>query len=207
MLRSLSDRPVFRFNRDKNAMNVMSPVPIVERDPPSVAQLFTGFFQLGLMGFGGVLPLARRMVVEDRHWMTGEEFTELLGLCQFLPGGNIINMSVAIGAKFHGVLGAISALLGLIVAPTAIVIGLGVIYDQFSNDPRIEHMFAGLAAAAAGLLVSMAIKIVTPLWRRPIAVVIAAICFFAIAVLGLPLVTTMLVLGTISILVTWRFEG
>ncbi len=69
---------------------------------PTVAELFFGFFKLGLIGFGGVLPLARRMVVEDRKWLTGEEFTELLGLCQFLPGGNIINMAVAIGSKFQG---------------------------------------------------------------------------------------------------------
>jgi chromate transporter len=189
-----------------NAMPPISTIPLSERESPSVVALFTGFFKLGLMGFGGVLPLARRMVVEDRRWLTGEEFTELLGLCQFLPGGNIINMSVAIGSRFHGALGALSALLGLIVAPTAIVIGLGVVYDRFSSDPRIEHMFAGLAAAAAGLLLSMAIKIVWPLRKRPVAVFIASLCFFAIAILGLPLVTTMLVLGAFSILVTWLME-
>ncbi len=159
-----------------NAMPPLATATLPQRESPTVAALFIGFFNLGLMGFGGVLPLARRMVVEDRRWMTGDEFTELLGLCQFLPGGNIINMSVAIGSKFHGAIGAFSALLGLIVAPTAIVIGLGVIYDQFSSDPRVEHMFAGLAAAAAGLLLSMAIKIVWPLRKRPVAVVIASIC-------------------------------
>lgn len=189
-----------------NAMPPLATATLPQRESPTVAALFIGFFNLGLMGFGGVLPLARRMVVEDRRWMTGDEFTELLGLCQFLPGGNIINMSVAIGSKFHGAIGAFSALLGLIVAPTAIVIGLGVIYDQFSSDPRVEHMFAGLAAAAAGLLLSMAIKIVWPLRKRPVAVVIASICFVAIAILGLPLVSTMLVLGAVSVLVTWLFE-
>jgi chromate transporter len=190
-----------------NAMPPISTAAMSERESPTVAALFTGFFKLGLMGFGGVLPLARRMVVEDRRWLSGEEFTELLGLCQFLPGGNIINMSVAIGSKFHGALGALSALLGLIVAPTAIVIGLGVVYDRFSSDPRIEHMFAGLAAAAAGLLLSMAIKIVWPLRKRPVAIAIAAICFVAIAIFSLPLVTTMLVLGAFSILVTWLIEA
>jgi chromate transporter len=187
-------------------MDAISSHSTVQREEPTVAELFFGFFKLGLIGFGGVLPLARRMVVEDRKWLTGEEFTELLGLCQFLPGGNIINMSVAIGSKFQGVTGAFSALFGLIVAPTAIVIGLGVIYDQFNSDPRIQHMFAGLAAAAAGLLISMAIKIVLPLRRRPVALVIAAICFAAIAIVGLPLLPTMLVLAPLSIIATWKLE-
>jgi len=188
-------------------MDAISPHAVAQREGPTVAELFFGFFKLGLIGFGGVLPLARRMVVEDRKWLTGEEFTELLGLCQFLPGGNIINMSVAIGSKFQGVAGAFSALLGLIVAPTAIVIGLGVIYDQFSGDPRIQHMFAGLAAAAAGLLISMAVKIVLPLRRRPVALVVAAICFVAIAIAGLPLLSTMLLLAPISIIATWKLES
>lgn len=171
---------------------------------PDVRELFTGFFTLGLIGFGGVLPLARRMVVETRRWLTADEFTELLGLCQFLPGGNIINMSVAIGLKFRGIAGALAALLGLIAAPTAIVIGLGVIYDQYHDNQYVQRAFAGLAAAAAGLLLSMAFKIVKPLARKPYAIFIAGMCFFAIAVLHMPLVVIMLVLSPISILLTWR---
>lgn len=173
---------------------------------PTVGELFTGFFTLGLIGFGGVLPLSRRMLVEKRHWMSGDEFTELLGLCQFLPGGNIINMSVAIGLKFRGVAGALAAIMGLIAMPTAVVIGLGVIYDQFHNDPRIQHMFAGLAAAAAGQLVSMAIKIFMPMRRRPVAIGMALLCFMAIAGLGLPMLPSLLILSPISIFAIWKLE-
>jgi hypothetical protein len=77
-----------------------------EREPPSIGALFVGFLGLGLIGFGGVLPLARRMLVERKRWLTPDAFTELLGLCQFLPGGNIINLSVAVGLEFRGVGGA-----------------------------------------------------------------------------------------------------
>ena len=173
---------------------------------PTVRQLFTGFVQLGLTGFGGVLPMARRMVVEKRRWMSPDEFTELLGLCQFLPGGNIINMSVAIGMKYRGVAGAFAALIGLIAAPTLIVVGLGMLYDRFGDDPHIRHLFAGLAAAAAGLLISTAAKIGLPLRRRPIGLAMAALFVLAIAFLRLPLLPTMAVLAPLSILVTWRFE-
>jgi len=71
-------------------------------DPPTIGALFAGFFSIGICGFGGVLPWARRMIVEQRRWLTAAEFTDLLALCQFLPGPNIINLSVALGSRFRG---------------------------------------------------------------------------------------------------------
>ena len=62
---------------------------------PTVFDLFAGFFVVGICGFGGVLPWARRMIVDQRQWLTPAEFTEMLGLCQFLPGGNIMNVTIA----------------------------------------------------------------------------------------------------------------
>ncbi|THF46939.1 chromate transporter [Allorhizobium terrae] len=171
---------------------------------PGVAELFRGFLGLGLMGFGGVLPMARHMMIEQRRWLSEAEFTDLLGLCQFLPGGNIINMAVAVGLKFQGWRGALAALFGLIAAPTVIVICLGVIYDRFHDNPLVEHMFLGIAAAASGLLISLAWKILRPLRTKPWGLAIAVLCFVAIAVFRLPMLLTMLVLAPISILVSWR---
>ncbi|MGN8549281.1 chromate transporter [Bradyrhizobium sp. 13971] len=171
---------------------------------PDVGELFTGFFILGLTGFGGVLPLARHMMVEKRGWLTGAEFTDLLGLCQFLPGGNIINMSVAVGLKFRGIPGAFAAILGLIAVPTAVVIGLGVIYGRFADDPVVRHLFGGLAAAAAGLLISTAIKIAWPLRRDVLGLFIGALCVLAIAVFRLPLLPTLLTLAPLSIVLRSR---
>ncbi|WP_144630955.1 chromate transporter [Bordetella genomosp. 13] len=172
--------------------------------PPTRLELFMGFLTLGMTSFGGALPLARRMMVERRRWLTGLEFTELLGLCQFLPGGNIINMSVAIGMKFRGPTGAFAAMMGLIAVPTAVVIMLGVVYDRYSADPHVQHVFAGLAAAAAGLLVAMAIKIVMPLRRNVVGLLLVAAACLAIAVLRTPLLPTMLVLTPISVLLARR---
>jgi len=171
---------------------------------PTCWALFTGFLWLGMSAFGGALPLARHMVVEKNGWLSPEGFTELLGLCQFLPGGNIINMSVALGMKFRGPRGAFAALMGLIAAPSLIVISLGVVYQRYADDPRIQHLFAGLAAAAAGLLISMAVKIAKPLRGNWAGIAVALACFVCIAVLRLPLLPTMLVLTPLSIFVTWR---
>jgi chromate transporter len=171
--------------------------------PPHCRELFLGFLGLGLMGFGGVLPLARSMLVERRRWLSADAFTEMLGLCQFLPGGNIINLSVAVGLEFRGVAGALSALLGLIAGPTAVVVGLGVVYDRFQDDPYLQHVFAGLAAAAAGLLLATALKMLAPLWRKPLPMAVVVLVFLAIAVLRTPLLPTMAVLAPLSILATW----
>jgi len=178
--------------------------PDADPSPPTCWALFTGFLWLGMSAFGGALPLARHMVVEKNGWLSSEGFTELLGLCQFLPGGNIINMSVALGMKFRGPRGAFAALMGLIAAPSLIVISLGVVYQRYADDPRIQHLFAGLAAAAAGLLISMAVKIALPLRGNWAGIAVALACFVCIAVLRLPLLPTMLVLTPLSILLTWR---
>lgn len=177
------------------------------RSPPSVGALFLGFLGLGLIGFGGVLPLARRMIVEERRWLTGQAFTEILGLCQFLPGGNIINLSVAVGLEFRGVAGAVAALLGLIAAPIAIVIALGALYGRLQHDPTVLHMCAGLAAAAAGLLVSTALKMMAPLRTKLVSLLIVGLFFVAVGWLRLPLLPTMLVLAPLSILATWRLPS
>ena len=169
--------------------------------PPMVGALFRGFLSLGLMGFGGVLPLARHMLVEERRWLSGAEFTDLLGLCQFLPGGNVVNLAVAVGLRFRGVPGALAALAGLLAAPSVVVVLLGIVYDRFADHPMVRHAFAGLAAAAAGLLVGLAGKLALPLRREPVAAGLAGLCFLAVAVLRVPLLPALLVLVPFSVLV------
>ena len=172
--------------------------------PPSVAAIFAGFFSVGISGFGGVLPLTRRMIVEQRGWMSGTEFTDILGLCQFLPGGNVINLSAAVGLRFRGWPGALAGLAGLMTAPTAIVIALGLFYARFQEEPLVRHGFAGLAAAASGLIVAMALKIAAPLRRDAQAAVIALLTFAAIAWLRLPLLAVMAVMAPLGIAMAWR---
>ncbi|HEY4162744.1 MAG TPA: chromate transporter [Dongiaceae bacterium] len=174
----------------------------------SLGALFLGFLTLGLMSFGGTLPVARRIMVDERRWLTDDEFTEILGLCQFLPGGNIMNTAVAVGHRFRGAAGSAAALLGLMAAPTAIVIGLDTIYDQFSDVLAVQHVFAGLAAGAAGLLVAMAGSMAKTLWQRArsrlwLTAGVTLVCFVAIALLRLPLLPTMVSLAILSTALHW----
>jgi len=174
---------------------------------PSLADLFLGFFTVGIFGFGGVLPWARRLVVEQRRWMTAAEFTELLGLCQFLPGGNIMNVTIAVGARFHGVPGSAAALFGLMTGPVAVVILLGVVYDQYKDLPVVQRAFAALAAAAAAYVLVTALRISAPLRGQPLGLAVAVVTFGSIALLRVPLLLALPVLAVLSIALSWRVRS
>lgn len=174
------------------------------RPDPGLGELFLGFFGAGMMGFGGVLPWARRMIVERRLWLTGPEFTDLLALCQFLPGPNVVNLAVAVGARFRGAAGAGVAVLALLAAPVCIVIGLGAIYLRYRELPVVRGAFDGLAAAASGLVLATACKIAWPLRARTMGVVVAVAAFTAVALLRLPLLPTVLALVPLSVVLMRR---
>ena len=165
-----------------------------------------GFLEVGLLGFGGVLPWARRMIVEKRRWLSEGEFTDLLALCQFLPGPNICNLTVALGRRFCGLAGAVAALGGLMAAPLVIAVGLGILYGRYGEVSAVAHGFAGLAAAASGLILATAVKVGMPLRgkRLGLGLGVAGVAFLAIAVVRLPLVPVMLVLAAVSV---WLHRG
>ena len=174
---------------------------------PTSRQLFLGFMKLGLMGFGGVLPLAQHMIVEDQKWLDDSQFTNLLGICQILPGGNIINMAVAIGYQFQGLKGAISSVLGLIFAPTIIVVLIYELYSQFQNIPIVKHMIEGLAAAAAGLLFAMGFKLLKPILKSYLTIITIALTFVFMLVGKIPLLLTLLILFVLNFAVLSMNKG
>ncbi len=173
---------------------------------PDARALFGAFLAIGLAGFGGVLPFARRGLVESRRWLTPEDFNETLALCQSLPGPNIVNLSVVVGSRFAGARGALAALAGLVGAPVAIVIALGALYGRFGAVGRVPQVMAGLAAAAAGLVAATAIKMAAPLVaRRPVSAGAFVILAFAgVGLLALPLPWVLLTLGPAGVAVAWK---
>lgn len=174
---------------------------------PGVGALFLAFLGMSVVAFGGALPMARRMIVEQRRWLTPAGFNELLALCQFLPGPNVVNLAVALGARYRGVPGALAALAGMLLAPMVIAMGLGAAYARFDDDPVVRHAFGGMAAAAAGLMLATACKIAWPLRTRAAGVAVAMAAFVAIALLRLPLLPTLLVLVPASILLHRRYRA
>jgi chromate transporter len=172
---------------------------------PGLLELFTAFSLIALAGFGGVLAWSRRMVVEERKWMTAAEFNDLYALCNFLPGPNIVNFSVVFGRRIAGTPGAAVSLLGLLGPPFAIVIVFAMIYAYYGDIAVLQKMFAGVAAAAAGLTISTSFKMLQPMLRERIGVphLMALAAFVTIGVLRWPLPWVLIVLIPVSIGLAW----
>jgi chromate transporter len=177
----------------------LPPVP-----PPSIAELFAAFFSMALHGFGGVLPWARRAIVEEKRWMTAQEFNEAFAVSQFLPGANIVNLAVVFGGRLHGAAGAAVALSGLLIPPVAIVLTLGVLYARYGDADALQRVLAGVAAAAAGLILAIVVKMLQPLLREGMAaMLVAAVAFVAVGVMRFPLPWVLVVLAPVSIALAW----
>lgn len=159
---------------------------------PDLRALFLGFSGVGLSGFGGVLPFARRMLVEQKAWMTAEEFNAQLGLCQFLPGPNVINLAVVVGKRYQGVAGAIVAPLGLLAGPFAIVLLLALLYDRYGSLPLAQSMLRGIAAVGCGLLFAMAWRMGMAIKDKPVFLPFTAFTAAAIAGLRWPMPAVMI---------------
>jgi chromate transporter len=174
-------------------------------DPRGVTlgALFLGFLQIALSGFGGVLAWARRLIVEQRRWLDDRDFTDMLSLCQFLPGPNIVNVSIYVGARFRGPLGSLAAFAGLLAAPMAIVLVLGALYARFGEAGAVRGGFVGISAAAAGLVIATALKMVVPFARKPVAIAFGLAAFGAVGALRLPMIEVLLVLAPLSVAVAW----
>jgi chromate transporter len=161
--------------------------------------LFGAFFRAGLMGFGGVLPMIRRVMVEERKWLTPPEFSELISLCQFLPGANVANLAVIFGSRVGGVQGSVAALVGLLGAPVGIVLAIAGLYARYGDLAPVRHMLTGLSAGAAGLILATAIKIGLPLRRSGIGMGVAAAAFAALGLLRLPFLPSLCVILPVSL--------
>lgn len=175
------------------------------RAAPTRLQLFLTFARIALMGFGGVLAWSRRTLVQEKLWLTAEEFTELYAVCNILPGGNIINFCVAYGARIAGLTGALAALAGLMTPPIVLMLIAGSLYTRFGALPGLRGALAGLAAAAAGLILATAVQMAEPLAKgRPrTGHIVALASFLAVGVLRWPLLPVLAVMVPVSIACAW----
>lgn len=172
---------------------------------PTELDLFTGFLWASVRGFGGVFVMGRRMLIEERKWLTPEEFVELLGVCQFLPGANIVNLSVAVGQRFRGWKGSLAALAGILALPAAVSVMLASLFLRYASAPHVEHMMAAVAATAAGLVVGTALKMAEPVFRKDwvLALPVALGALVLAAVLRWPLVAVLLLMAGAGSALAW----
>src|SRR6202040_3528275 len=191
-------------------MNDVTPVPretepVAAAAPPRLSELFIAYALISLYGFGGVLAWSRRMMVEERRWLTPEQFNEAYALCSFLPGPNIVNFSVIFGSRVRGPLGGLVALVGLLGPPMALIIVIGTLYAHYGDLPALRRALIGVTAGAAGLIMSTVAKMALPLFRNRAVggPFIALATFGAIGIAQWPLPIVLVVVLPISLALAW----
>jgi chromate transporter len=167
----------------------------------TLAALFIAFLKVSLCSFGGGLVWARRITVEQRHWVSVEEFADILSLCQFMPGPNVVGIAVCVGAKLRGLSGAIAAVSGFVLMPWTVGFSLGVVYLRHTHIAVLQNILGGVSAAAAGLLIATGIRMLMPHRSRVQALVFAALAVGGMVFTKLPLLVVLFSLTPLSIAV------
>jgi len=167
----------------------------------SLSALFTAFLAVSLCGVGGGggIVWTRRIAVEKRRWISDREFADIVSLCQFMPGPNIVGIAVCVGAKMRGTVGTIAAVSGFLVIPWAIGFLVGLLFLEYAHLPVLRNILGGIAATAAGLLIATGIRLLLPHRRRPAALLFAGLAFGLISFAKLPLFAVLIVLVPLSI--------
>ena len=176
--------------------------------PRDCADLFWSFTWLALQGFGGVLAVVQRELVEKKRWMTNDEFVEDWAVAQIMPGPNVVNLSIMIGERYFGWRGAMAALAGMLTFPLILVLVLAVVYAQFASQPAVAGALRGMGAVAAGLIAGMGLKLSSTLRKHPLGLAVCvglvALTVIAMAVLRWPLFWTLPSVGLLACVLTWR---
>ena len=170
---------------------------------PTRAELFMAYIRIGLTGFGGVNAWARQLLVEQRGWLTDQEYAEILGVGQVLPGANALNCAIGVGARFHGAVGAALAGFGLFAGPMLLLMGIAALYDAYGQLPLVRAVLTGIAAAAAGMVLGTAIKMAVKL-RPTSPLLIVGLAALALALLRVPLPLVLLGLAPFGMWAAWR---
>jgi len=176
--------------------------------PASLSDLFVSFTLLALQGFGGVMAVVQRELVERKKWLTLDEFIEDWAVAQIMPGPNVVNLSMMVGARYFGLAGAMTAMAGLLAVPLVVVLLLALVHNRYAGSPLVAGALRGMAAVSAGLIGAAALKLSVALARNPMPLAwcaaISALGFVLMAWLRVPLIYVLLGLGGLGYVLTYR---
>ena len=187
----------------------MPPMPEQEalNQPRSKTDLFISFTLLALQGFGGVLAVVQRELVDKKRWMTREQFVEEWAVAQVMPGPNVVNLSLMIGGRYFGLPGALAGLAGMLAAPLVVALLLAVAFGTVSDAAWAQGALRGMGAVSAGLIAGTGIKLIAALqgnpMRMPACIALAALSFTGVALLRLPLAWVLLAVGLLGMGWAW----
>jgi chromate transporter len=185
----------------------MTTVGMLPHPRPERVKLLTiaaVFSRIGALSFGGgLIAWMHREAVETRGWLSDQEFLSGLAICQVLPGGNMVNMSLYLGIRLRGAFGALTAILGLVGLPILIVIAIATVYARFDTLRTVHLILDGVAAAAVGMNIATGVKAA----RRSktlVPIAIAGAVFIAVGILHWPMLAVVACLAPVSIALARR---
>ncbi len=183
-------------------------VPAARPRPHSLTELFVAFTLLALQGFGGVLAVVQREMVENKGWLTQEEFLEEWSVAQIMPGPNVVNLSMMIGIRYFGWRGALAALAGMLALPLLLILLLALVHGQFASHPGVAGALRGMAAVSAGLIGATGLKMLSALKNNPVplpwSIALAMLSFALVALLRVPLPYVLLGCGPVACLLAYQ---
>jgi chromate transporter len=189
-------------------MSISPDAAAVRPRPRSLTDFFVSLTVMALQGFGGVLAVVQRELVEKKGWLTKEEFVEEWAVAQIMPGPNVVNLCITLGARYFGWRGSVVAVAGLITCPLLVVLGVALAYVQFSSSAHVAGALRGMGAVAAGLIMATGLKLMGALRKNvlgvPLAAALGVAAFVAIAWLKFPLLWVLLALGPIGFILAMR---
>ena len=185
--------------------------PVNQPRPANLRDLFWSFTWLALQGFGGVLAVVQRELVEKKQWLTREEFLEDWAVAQVLPGPNVINLGLMMGDRYFGLRGALVALAGLLLFPLLLVLMLAALFSSVAHLPAAQGALRGMGTVAAGLIAATGIRLIPALKKNvmgvPVNLLLAMLTFVAIALFRIPLAWVLLGVGSVACAMAWRRLG
>ena len=191
------------------SMTDIADAPPAQRPAPaSLSALFIAFTLLALQGFGGVLAIVQREMVERKRWLSQEEFLEDWAVAQIMPGPNVVNMALMIGSRYFGLAGALTALAGMLTVPLILILLLALVHARFADNVQVSGALRGMAAVSAGLIGAAGLKLASALKHGPIplpvGIAIAIAAFVMVALLKVKLILVLLSLGGLGFALAWR---
>lgn len=146
--------------------------------------LFFTFARIGCFTFGGgyaMLPMLQKEIVEKLDWATEKELMDYFAVGQCTPGVIAVNTATFIGCKRKGVLGGITATLGVIFPSIVIITVIASLLSNFSSYPIVQNAFSGIRIVVAALVLNVVVK----MYRTSVNTWFGALIFFVTLALGL----------------------
>lgn len=176
--------------------------------PRSAREVFWAFSLLALQGFGGVMAVTQRELVERRRWLSREQFLEDWAVAQILPGPNVANLAVLLGDRYLGLRGAVAAQSGLFLFPLVLLLTLAFGFGAVRDLPGVQGALRGMGIVVAALLLNSAVKLIPALAQHPggrwFCAGAAVVTVTALVGFGLPLGVVVIGVGGLSCLWTWH---